>query len=194
MSVRRWQITFALNAESNHKIRKVLAVKQRFSPVDVVSAMMESAVANSVADVGWQIAILCESKRQSGIVASISIYVFSFSLCFRLATHVDAFGDVTYALVGDHSKHFSIDSISGTITVQNSTFLDRERQTEATFSVVGADKAPISSRRSAIVPVRVAHRRQPSSHKQLAQINSQHLPLSRSQLTILIFGLFDRCT
>lgn len=99
------------------------------------------------------------NRNDSGIVTSISIYVFSFSLCFRLATHADAFGDVTYALVGDHSKHFSIDSISGTITVQNSTFLDRERQTEATFSVVGADKAPISSRRSAIVPVRVAHRR-----------------------------------
>lgn len=85
---------------------------------------------------------------------------FRFSLNFlslaRVHTTVGAFGDVTYALVGDHSKHFSIDSISGTITVQNGTFLDRERQSEATFSVVAADKAPISSRRSAIVPVRVA--------------------------------------
>lgn len=69
---------------------------------------------------------------------------------------VDVFGDIAYTLVGDHSKHFNIDSISGTITVQNTTFLDRERQSEASFSVVAADKAPITTRRSAVVPVRNA--------------------------------------
>lgn len=128
-------------------------------------------------------------RNDGGIVTSISIYGLSFSLSLFLYTHfpfaarIDAFGDVTYALVGDHSKHFSIDSISGTITVQNSTFLDRERQSEATFSIVAADKAPISSRRSAIVPVRVAHNVQ-----QIAQINSHFPPVP---LTFLFFVLFS---
>lgn len=63
------------------------------------------------------------------------------------------FGNVTYALIGDHSKNFDIDSISGSITVQNSSFLDRERLPEASFSVVATDKAPVTTRRSSIVPV-----------------------------------------
>lgn len=67
----------------------------------------------------------------------------------------DAFGDISYSLSGEQSKHFSIDPLSGTISVQNTTFFDRERQPEATFSVVASDKAPVTSRRSAIVPVHV---------------------------------------
>lgn len=63
------------------------------------------------------------------------------------------FGNVTYALVGDHSMNFNIDSIAGLITVQNSSFLDRERLPEASFSAVAMDKAPITTRHSAIVPV-----------------------------------------
>lgn len=63
------------------------------------------------------------------------------------------FGDITYSLVGDHSKHFDITPDTGVITVENSTFLDRERITEASFSVVAADKAPITTRRSTVVPV-----------------------------------------
>lgn len=63
------------------------------------------------------------------------------------------FGNVTYALIGDHSNNFNIDMISGAITVQNSSFLDRERMAEISFSAVAIDKAPITTRHSAIVPV-----------------------------------------
>lgn len=55
--------------------------------------------------------------------------------------------------MGDHSKHFSIDAISGTIYVQNSSFLDHEKRSEASFSAVAVDRAPITMRRSAVVPV-----------------------------------------
>lgn len=68
-----------------------------------------------------------------------------------------AFGDITYSLMGDHSKHFTIDSITGTIYVQNSSFLDHEKQSEATFSAVAIDRAPITMRRSAVVPVNISN-------------------------------------
>lgn len=63
------------------------------------------------------------------------------------------FGNVTYSLIGDHSNNFIVDSISGAITVQNSSFLDRERLPEVSFSAVAVDKAPITTRHSSIVPV-----------------------------------------
>lgn len=63
------------------------------------------------------------------------------------------FGNVTYGLIGDHSVNFNVDSISGSITVQNSSFLDRERMPEASFSAVAVDKAPVTTRHSVIVPV-----------------------------------------
>lgn len=63
------------------------------------------------------------------------------------------FGNVTYGLIGDHSVNFNVDSISGSITVQNSSFLDRERMPEASFSAVAVDKAPVTTRHSIIVPV-----------------------------------------
>lgn len=63
------------------------------------------------------------------------------------------FGDITYSLVGDQSKHFDITPDTGIITVVNRTFLDRELMAETSFSVVASDKAPITTRRSTIVPV-----------------------------------------
>lgn len=63
------------------------------------------------------------------------------------------FGNLTYSLIGDSSKNFNIDAVNGVITVVNSTFLDRERLPEASFSAVATDKAPVSTRRSSIVPV-----------------------------------------
>lgn len=65
-----------------------------------------------------------------------------------------AFGDISYSLVGDQSKHFNIDAESGVITVQNSSYLDRERQKEISFAVMASDKAPVTTRRSTVVPVR----------------------------------------
>lgn len=62
---------------------------------------------------------------------------------------------MTYSLIGEHGKNFNIDSISGVITVQNSSFLDRERLAEASFSIMATDKAPITTRRSSIVPVNI---------------------------------------
>lgn len=79
-----------------------------------------------------------------------NFYCLSTSISF-----IGMFGNVTYSLVGDHSMSFSIDSIAGLITVQNSSFLDRERLPEASFSALAMDKAPITTRHSAIVPVNI---------------------------------------
>lgn len=65
------------------------------------------------------------------------------------------FGNITYALVGDYGINFNVDPISGSITVQNSSFFDRERLPEASFSAIAVDKAPITTRHSAIVPVNI---------------------------------------
>lgn len=80
--------------------------------------------------------------------------IFSlFFIVFVQFLLIGIFGNVTYTLVGDHSSNFNIDSISGAITVQNSSFLDRERLPEASFSAMAVDKAPIATRHSSIVPV-----------------------------------------
>lgn len=79
--------------------------------------------------------------------------VYVRSSCGNLPT--DIFGNLTYSLIGDNSKNFNIDAVTGVITVANSTFLDRERLPEASFSAVATDKAPISTRRSSIVPVNI---------------------------------------
>lgn len=81
----------------------------------------------------------------------ICFYFFSFLLYF--IAYIGMFGNVTYGLIGDHSVNFNVDSISGSITVQNSSFLDRERMPEASFSAVAVDKAPVTTRHSVIVPV-----------------------------------------
>lgn len=79
------------------------------------------------------------------------VFFVVFMQYFFLPTGI--FGNVTYTLIGDQSSNFNIDSISGAITVQNSSFLDRERLPEASFSAMAVDKAPIATRHSAIVPV-----------------------------------------
>lgn len=76
-----------------------------------------------------------------------------YCLCF--AIFVGSFGNLTYSLTGDQSKNFYIDTLNGAITVQNSSFLDRERLGESSFSVMAIDKAPITTRRSAVVPVTI---------------------------------------
>lgn len=63
------------------------------------------------------------------------------------------FGEIVYSLVGEMSRHFSIDVDSGIITVANSSFLDRERQADVSLSAVASDKAPITTRKSTAVPV-----------------------------------------
>lgn len=84
------------------------------------------------------------------IKKAVILFHQSFPSFFYVA---GIFGNLTYSLIGDYSKHFNIDAVTGVITVANSTFLDRERLAEASFSAVATDKAPIATRRSSIVPV-----------------------------------------
>lgn len=58
--------------------------------------------------------------------------------------------------MGEQSKYFSIEPDSGIIMVANSSFLDRERQSEVSLSAVASDKAPITTRKSTAVPVSLA--------------------------------------
>lgn len=62
------------------------------------------------------------------------------------------FGEIVYSLVGEQSKYFSIEPDTGIIMVANSSFLDRERQSEVSLSAVASDKAPITTRKSTAVP------------------------------------------
>lgn len=63
------------------------------------------------------------------------------------------FGEVVYSLVGDDAKHFHMNAETGVLTVANGTFLDRERRAEVQLTAVAADKAPITTRKMASVPV-----------------------------------------
>lgn len=94
-------------------------------------------------------------KDVNKMKSSLIIYkhfLFHFS-CYFVSSE-GPFGDIMYSLVGDQSKYFSIDADTGVITVLNSTYLDRERQPEISFSVMATDKAPVTTRRSTVVPVR----------------------------------------
>ena len=63
------------------------------------------------------------------------------------------FGEIVYSLVGEFSNNFHIDEDTGLITVQNSSFLDRERQPNVRLTAVASDRAPITTRKSTTVPV-----------------------------------------
>lgn len=112
---------------------------------------------------------------------------FSFLVLIRFLLFIGMFGNITYALVGDYSVNFNVDSISGTITVQNSSFLDRERLPEASFSAVAVDKAPITTRHSAIVPVNIYFKFTESSHLHRGYLNIKNLTTKKKTLINLIF-------
>uniref|UniRef100_A0A8D8JF25 Cadherin-87A n=1 Tax=Culex pipiens TaxID=7175 RepID=A0A8D8JF25_CULPI len=65
------------------------------------------------------------------------------------------FGQVTYAVVGDHSGSFAIDPETGVITVRNSSALDREQEPEIGLTAIAADRAPERIRRSTTAPVTI---------------------------------------
>ncbi|XP_013102305.2 cadherin-87A isoform X1 [Stomoxys calcitrans] len=53
-----------------------------------------------------------------------------------------AFGEITYSLIGENNKYFTIDSYTGNIMVADSSILDREKVKQITLTVVAKDKAP----------------------------------------------------
>ncbi|XP_055683308.1 cadherin-87A isoform X2 [Lutzomyia longipalpis] len=65
------------------------------------------------------------------------------------------FGEITYSLVGEQSTFFSIDPDTGSIVVQDSAGLDREREPEVSFTVVAMDRGPAPTRRSTAIPVHI---------------------------------------
>ncbi|XP_074032325.1 cadherin 87A [Leptinotarsa decemlineata] len=73
------------------------------------------------------------------------------------ATDMDAeeYGEISYELIGEHSKNFAIDNETGYITVANSNFLDHEQINETVIQVVASDGAPRNARRSVSVPVNI---------------------------------------
>ncbi|XP_058116398.1 cadherin-87A [Anopheles ziemanni] len=66
------------------------------------------------------------------------------------------YGQLTYAIVGDHSGNFAIDPDTGAITVHNASALDREVEQEASLTAIATDRAPEATRRSTTVPVQIA--------------------------------------
>lgn len=66
---------------------------------------------------------------------------------------VGAFGELTYTLIGENNKYFSIDAYTGNVMVANASILDREQLKELTLSVVAQDKAPATVQKSATATV-----------------------------------------
>ncbi|KAH1027486.1 hypothetical protein HUJ05_000983 [Dendroctonus ponderosae] len=63
------------------------------------------------------------------------------------------YGEVVYALTGEHSQNFYINPKTGEISVANSNFLDHEKVAECVLQVVAKDSAPANIRRTMSVPV-----------------------------------------
>ncbi|XP_062126234.1 cadherin-87A [Drosophila sulfurigaster albostrigata] len=68
---------------------------------------------------------------------------------------VGAFGELTYSLIGENNKYFSIDAYTGNVMVANASILDREQLKELTLSVVAQDKAPATVQKSATATIHI---------------------------------------
>ncbi|KAH8382777.1 hypothetical protein KR009_005221 [Drosophila setifemur] len=68
---------------------------------------------------------------------------------------VGVFGEITYTLIGENNKFFSIDAYTGNVMVANSSILDREQIKELTLSVVAQDKAPATVQKSATATIHI---------------------------------------
>ncbi|KAG4077206.1 hypothetical protein HA402_016193 [Bradysia odoriphaga] len=66
-----------------------------------------------------------------------------------------AFGEISYALVGEQSKNFQIEQDTGIIIVLNSTVLDRETYSEISLTGIASDKGAVTSRKSSAVPISI---------------------------------------
>lgn len=63
------------------------------------------------------------------------------------------FGELQYALQGEEARNFHVDADTGVVTVANAEWLDRERRGGVQLTAVAQDKAPITTRKMAAVPV-----------------------------------------
>ncbi|XP_037950631.1 cadherin-87A [Teleopsis dalmanni] len=61
----------------------------------------------------------------------------------------NVFGEITYSLIGENNKYFSIDAYTGSIMVADSTILDREKISLITLTAVAQDKAPATVQKTA---------------------------------------------
>ncbi|XP_068152287.1 cadherin-87A [Drosophila tropicalis] len=68
---------------------------------------------------------------------------------------VGAFGELTYTLIGENNKYFTIDTYTGNVMVANASILDREQLKELTLSVVAQDKAPATVQKSATATIHI---------------------------------------
>ncbi|XP_043864280.1 cadherin-87A [Drosophila mojavensis] len=68
---------------------------------------------------------------------------------------VGAFGELTYTLIGENNKYFSVDAYTGNVMVANASILDREQLKELTLSVVAQDKAPATVQKSATATIHI---------------------------------------
>ncbi|XP_034663045.1 cadherin-87A isoform X2 [Drosophila subobscura] len=68
---------------------------------------------------------------------------------------VGVFGEITYTLIGENDKYFSIDAYTGNVMVANASILDREQIKELTLSVVALDKAPATVQKSATATIHI---------------------------------------
>uniref|UniRef100_A0A1A9WEW2 Cadherin domain-containing protein n=1 Tax=Glossina brevipalpis TaxID=37001 RepID=A0A1A9WEW2_9MUSC len=59
-----------------------------------------------------------------------------------------AYGEITYSLIGENHKYFTIDSFTGNIMVANSSILDREKIKQISLTAVAKDKAPANLQKS----------------------------------------------
>ncbi|XP_036327722.1 cadherin-87A [Rhagoletis pomonella] len=68
---------------------------------------------------------------------------------------VGSFGELTYSLIGENNKYFSIDAYTGSIMVADATILDREKISEITLTAVAQDKAPATVQKSATAAIHI---------------------------------------
>ncbi|CAD6991441.1 unnamed protein product [Ceratitis capitata] len=68
---------------------------------------------------------------------------------------VGPFGELTYSLIGEYSKYFSIDAYTGSIMVADAMILDREKISEITLTAVAQDKAPTTVQKSATAAIHI---------------------------------------
>ncbi|XP_039957046.1 cadherin-87A [Bactrocera tryoni] len=68
---------------------------------------------------------------------------------------VGTFGEITYTLIGEYNKYFSIDAYTGSIMVADATILDREKISEITLTAVAQDKAPTTVQKSATAAIHI---------------------------------------
>lgn len=163
--------SFRLSANPYFEINNVTGTIRTSARIDY-EAIKEIAVTATVVDTGVpqltataQLLIDVISANDNGPAFEQSAYEFAVpensvagTVIGRVgATDADdgVFGEIVYSLVGDEARHLRIDADTGVLTVFNVTHFDRERSAEVSVTAVATDKAPITTRKVAIVPVSI---------------------------------------